>query len=79
MIKIVEHFFIYNLGIMMVLAWMLLVVIGIVTARYNKDMLPGEKLFGTKVLFQVRKLLGNQGLVSCFTRNQLLPEIRPSD
>ncbi|XP_060559513.1 putative ferric-chelate reductase 1 [Ruditapes philippinarum] len=42
-------------GIMMVLAWMLLVVIGIVTARYNKDMLPGEKLLGTKVWFQVHR------------------------
>ncbi|XP_053396447.1 putative ferric-chelate reductase 1 [Mercenaria mercenaria] len=42
-------------GIMMVLAWLLLVIVGMVTARYNKDMLPEEKLFGTKVWFQVHR------------------------
>lgn len=44
-------------GIMMVLAWLLLVIVGIVTARYNKDMLPGKKLFGTKVWFQVHRAI----------------------
>lgn len=42
-------------GIMMIFAWLLLVIVGIVTARYNKDMLPEEKLFGTKVWFQVHR------------------------
>ena len=38
---------------MMVLAWMLLVIVAILTSRY-KDILPGEKLFGANKWSQVR-------------------------
>ncbi|XP_045156560.2 putative ferric-chelate reductase 1 homolog [Mercenaria mercenaria] len=42
-------------GVMMVLAWLLFVTIGIVTARYNKNMLREKELFGTKIWFQVHR------------------------
>jgi len=42
-------------GIMMVLAWLLFSLVGIATARYNKDMMPETKLFGTKVWFQLHR------------------------
>ncbi|XP_060561736.1 putative ferric-chelate reductase 1 [Ruditapes philippinarum] len=42
-------------GTVMVLAWLLLVTVGIVTARYNKNMLEEKKLFGMKIWFQVHR------------------------
>ncbi|XP_052807859.1 putative ferric-chelate reductase 1 homolog [Mya arenaria] len=42
-------------GIMMVLAWMLCCTVGIVIARYQKDMLPDKKLFDTKYWFQLHR------------------------
>ena len=42
-------------GIMMCLAWMLCCSVGIVIARYQKDMLPDKKLFGTKYWFQLHR------------------------
>ena len=52
-----------TLGIMMTLAWVFCCTVGVVVARYNKDMVPEKKLFGTKYWFQVRP------------RNQLLMSI----
>jgi len=42
-------------GIMMVLAWLMMSLVGMMTARYNKDMLPEKTLFGAKIWFQLHR------------------------
>ena len=44
-------------GMVMTAAWLLLSSIGIITARYNKQILKRFRLFGTQIWFQVHVIL----------------------
>ncbi|KAL4233415.1 DOMON domain-containing protein frrs1L [Mactra antiquata] len=72
-------------GIMMTIAWLFLCTVGIVTARYNKGMLPEKKLFGTKIWFQVHRggmvlalVFVIIGFISIFVENKGYSQITPS-
>ncbi|XP_052242233.1 putative ferric-chelate reductase 1 isoform X2 [Dreissena polymorpha] len=71
-------------GSMMTLAWLVCCSIGIVIARYQKDLLPDKKLFSTKYWFQLHRgsmicvmIFGTVGFISIFVELKGYSQLTP--